>query len=112
MGVIIEEEDLDTFVSDTTRRGTLSKNQKCRLNLAKIKAKRLPPGLCEILRFARGLASRPHTKGQKHPTEVLSPRPSRQGLAPKGLGWDANSPIRSRPGSANILVASIPTKLL
>ena len=37
------------LLSDTTRRGTLSKNQKCCLNLAKIKAKRLPPGLCGIL---------------------------------------------------------------
>ena len=98
------------LLSDTTRRGTLSKNQKCCLNLAKIKAKRLPPGLCRILRFARGLAPRPHTKGQKHPAEALSPRPSRRGLAPKGLGWDANSPIRSRPGSTNILVTSVPTK--
>ena len=37
------------LLSDTTRRGTLSKNQKCCFNLAKIKAKRLPPGLCRIL---------------------------------------------------------------
>ena len=68
------------LLSDTTRRGTLSKNKKCCLNLVKIKAKRLPPGLCRILRFARGLAPRPHTKAKSAP-----PRPSRRGLAPKGL---------------------------
>ena len=100
------------LLSDTTRRGTLSKNQKCCLNLAKIKAKRLPPGLCRILRFARGLAPRPHMKGQKRPAEALSPRPSRRGLALKGLGWDANSPICSRLGSANNLITSVPTELL
>ena len=34
------------------------------------------------------------------PAEVLSPRPSHRGPAPKGLGQDANSPIRPRLGSA------------
>ena len=51
----------------------------------------------QILRFARGLAPRPQAKDQKLPTP---PRPSRRGPAPKGLGRDAKSPIRSRPGSA------------
>ena len=63
----------------------------------------------QILRFARGLAPRPQAKGQKLPT---LPRPSRRGPTPKGLGRDAHSPIRSRPGSTNKLVTSVPTELL
>ena len=50
--------------------------------------------------------------GLKRPAEALSPRPSRQSLAPKGLGRISNSPIRSRPGSADVLVTSVPTELL
>ena len=50
------------LLSDTTRRGTLSKIQEYCLSLAKTKAKRLLQGLDRILRFARGLAPRPHAK--------------------------------------------------
>ena len=63
----------------------------------------------QIFRFTRGLAPSPQAKDQKLPTP---PRPSRRGPAPKGLGRDAYSPIRSRPGSANKLVTSVPTELL
>ena len=64
------------LLSDTARRGTLSKNQKYCLNLAKIKPESLPQGLNRFLRFARGLAPKPHAKGQKLPAP---PRPSRRG---------------------------------
>ena len=105
-------------LSDTARRGTLSKNQKYCLNLAKVEAKRLPQGISrfsdslEALRrsLMRKAKSSPPRRGPL--AEALSPRPSRRGPAPKGLGRDANSPIRSRLGSANNLVTSVPTELL
>ena len=98
----------ELFVSNTTRRDTLSKIQKYCLSLAKTKAKRLLQGINRILWFARGLAPRPHAKQAKN----VPPKPSRRGLAPKGLGRISNSPIHSRPGSANVLVTSISTELL
>jgi len=60
----------------------------------------------QIFRFARGLAPRPQAKDQKLPTP---PRPSRRGPLTEALSprpcperprTGANSPIRSRPGSA------------
>ena len=92
------------LLSDTARRGTLSKNQKYCLNLAKIKAERLPQGLSRFSDSPEALRRSLMRKAKSAP-----PRPSRRGPAPKGLGRDAYSPIRLRPGSANKLVTSVPT---
>ena len=73
---------------------------------------------CAEASYERPKAPRPVEAFSPRPSrrdllaEALSPRPSRRGPAPKGLGRDANSLIRSRPGSANKLVTSVPTELL
>ena len=84
-------------MSNTTRRGTLNKNKKYCLNVAKIK----PQGLSrfsdspEALRrgLRRNTKSSPPRRGPL--TEALSPRPR-----PERARTGANSLIRSRPGSA------------
>ena len=55
----------------------------------------------QILRLAQGLRRGLRRKAKAlRPAEALSPRPPRRGPAPQCLGWDTNSPIRPRLGSA------------
>ena len=84
------------IMSDTTRRGTLSKNRKYCLSLAKIKAKGQLRGLGRFSDSPKACAK----ASDERPKPSAPPRPSRRGPAPQGLGWDVNSPIRSRLGSA------------
>ena len=83
-------------MSDTTRRGTLSKNQKYCLSLAKIKAEGQPRGLRQ---FSNSPEARAEASDER-PKPSAPLRPSRRGPTPQGLGRDANSPIRPRLGSA------------
>ena len=85
-----------TRVLDTTRRGTLSKNQKYCLSLAKIKGKGQPRGLGRFSDLPETCAE----ASDKRPKLSTPPRPSRRGPALQGLGRDTNSPIRPRLGSA------------
>ena len=68
-------------MSDTTRRGTLSKNKKYCLNLAKIKAERLPQGLSKFSDLPEALRRSLMRKAKSSPprrgplAETLSPRP-------------------------------------
>ena len=70
------------LLSDITRRGTLSKNQKYCLNLAKIKAERLPQGLSRFSDSPKALRRSLMRKAKSSPphrgplAEALSPRPS------------------------------------
>ena len=79
--IVLTVDFYELFVSNTTRRDTLSKIQKYCLNLAKIKAERLPQGLSRFLRFARGLRRSLMRKAKSSPprrgplAEALSPRP-------------------------------------
>ena len=82
-------------MSDTARRGTLSKNQKYCLNLAKIKAKGQPRGLGRFSDSPKACAE----DSDERPKPSAPPRPSRRGPAPQGLGRDTNFPIRPRLGS-------------
>ena len=50
----------------------------------------------QILRFAEACAE----ASDERPKLSAPPRPSRRGPAPQSLGWDTNSPIRLRLGSA------------
>ena len=83
-------------MSDTTRRGTLSKNRKYCLSLAKIKAKGQPRGLSRFSDSPKACAEASDRRGPL--AEALSPRPPRRGPAPQYR--DTNSPIRPRLGSA------------
>ena len=73
-------------LSDTIKRGTLSKNRKNCLDLINIKAKRQPRGLG---RFARG----PRRKASAD--SPIRPRPT-----PQGLERGTNSPPHPRPHPA------------
>ena len=86
----------DHKLSDTTRRGTLSKNRKYYLSLTKIKAKGQPRGLGRFSDSPKACAE----ASDERPKPSAPLRPPRRGPAPQCLGWDTNSPIRPRLGSA------------
>ena len=81
---------------DTTRRGTLSKNRKYCLSLAKIKAKGQPRGLDRFSDSSKACTE----ASDERPKPSAPPRPSHRGPAPQGLGRDTNSSIRPRLCSA------------
>ena len=82
------------MLSDTTRRGTLSKNRKYCLSLAKIKAKGQPRGLGRFSDSPEACVE----ASDERPKLFAPSRPSRRGPAPQCR--DTNSLIRPRLGSA------------
>ena len=64
------------LLSDTIKRGTLSKKPKILLKPCKNQSRKTTARSQQILRFARGLAPKPHAKGQKLPAPPR-PRPER-----------------------------------
>ena len=87
-------------MSDTIKRGTLSKNRKNCLDLVNIEAKRQPRGLSRFSDSPEAYAARPRpilrfARGPRR--KALADSPIRPRPTPQGLGRGTDSPPRPRP---------------
>ena len=83
------------------KKGYPKQEPKILLKPCKNQSQRTTTRSRQILRLAQGLRRGLRRKAKAlRPAEALSPRPPRRGPAPQCLGWDTNSPIRPRLGSA------------